>query len=141
MPSNKRLNAAWKRMSKRPSEPSKPQSRFTRLVANVQWTIKEIRVYSRTILTALTVWAIDALVDPTWWVIPVWIVVLWLTCSSCATIRPGITLPCPTNPEMQPVHVINGTISGQDLTNSIDNHDALWAQIHRIRALGCRDKQ
>lgn len=48
-----------------------------------------------------------------------------------------VNIKCPAAPQMLPVNVISGTVSGQDLANAITNHMALWAYIHQLRVLGC----
>lgn len=54
----------------------------------------------------------------------------------CAYSRSAIK--CPSSPQMMPVAVRHGSISGQSLDNAIENHQALWQHIHILEKSNCR---
>ena len=51
----------------------------------------------------------------------------------CATTRCKFPSTMPSDPLMLPVEVINGTVSGKDLDNLIENYMRLWAHIIIIK--------
>jgi hypothetical protein len=60
--------------------------------------------------------------------------------SACASSRHIVRLACPKPPIILRVEVKDGTISGKDLDNAIENHERLWEHIHILEKLGCKTK-
>lgn len=58
----------------------------------------------------------------------------------CAHGRMIVRLECPQPPILLKVRVQNGTISGKDLTNVIENNQRLWQHLHLLEKLGCKAK-
>ena len=58
----------------------------------------------------------------------------------CAHGRAIVRLECPQPPIMLKVKVQQGTVSGKDLTNVIENNQRLWQHIHLLEKLGCQSK-
>jgi uncharacterized protein YcfL len=56
----------------------------------------------------------------------------------CASGRAIVRLECPKPPIMLKVRVQNGTVSGKDLTNAIENNQRLWQHLHLLQKLGCK---
>lgn len=57
-----------------------------------------------------------------------------LTLQGCANVAVQPTLPA--RPEIKTVKVRNGTISGEDLDNVIENHISAWKYIEDLIKLG-----
>jgi len=58
---------------------------------------------------------------------------LFLTGCAAANCKPHVVLPTP--PPVLPVNVVNGTVSGQDLDNLVENWMRVWADDILIREL------
>ena len=61
---------------------------------------------------------------------------LTLLFSSCAKTRVVTDRTAPPDPPLLPVEVINGTISGEDLANLLENHMRLWEFIGVLKKKG-----
>ena len=60
--------------------------------------------------------------------------------SACASSQHIVRLACPKPPIILRVEVKNGTVSGKDLDNAIENNQKLWQHIHLLEKLGCTPK-
>lgn len=58
----------------------------------------------------------------------------------CAHGRAIVRLDCPQPPILLRVQVQQGTVSGKDLNNAIENNQRLWQHIHLLEKLGCKTK-
>ena len=58
----------------------------------------------------------------------------------CAHGRAIVRIDCPQPPILLRVRVQQGTVSGKDLNNAIENNQRLWQHIHLLEKLGCKQK-
>lgn len=110
-------------------KPTKPELILDMIEWSIQETINAIPVSCRMTLMKLIAFSKRLL-----------LLSLLISLCNCAAIRVGVKYPCPKEPVMLLVEVHDGTVSGQDLTNAIENNQTLWQSIHLLEKLGCRAK-
>lgn len=65
-------------------------------------------------------------------------ILIALFATSCGhKVYVPIKVSCPPHPVMEKVRTVDGTVSGKDLDNAIENFGKLWKHIHQIETLGC----
>lgn len=60
-----------------------------------------------------------------------------LLASACTKHFVPLNLPCPPRPQLQRVHLQNGSLAGVEVQKVIQNQLLLWKHIHLIETSGC----